>query len=189
VLSTGADSQFVQIDGFLVNDSSGAAEQTLILQAGDRLFQARLADGKLPSLAKGALLRVRGMTALQVQYSDQFVFPVGFSLLLRSPGDVTVLRNAPWWTAERMLYLVSGGVALIFAALAWIMILRRRVHLQTTDLRQAKEAAEEASRTKGEFLANMSHEIRTPMNGVYSRFLKNRSWQARPGSHFLPVAG
>lgn len=33
-------------------------------------------------------------------------------------------------------------------------------------LRQAKEAAEAASRAKGEFLANMSHEIRTPMNGI-----------------------
>jgi|GEM_PF-2210289 len=45
-------------------------------------------------------------------------------------------------------------------------------------MRQARDAAEEANRTKSQFLANMSHELRTPLNSVIgfaSILLKNKA--------------
>ncbi|MEO8128100.1 MAG: response regulator [Bryobacteraceae bacterium] len=44
--------------------------------------------------------------------------------------------------------------------------LESEVAVRTSELRAAKNRAEEVARLKSEFLANMSHEIRTPMNGV-----------------------
>jgi signal transduction histidine kinase len=90
--------------------------------------------------------------------------PVAFWILLQGPFGLVDNDAVPPRLEEIFHRFISTTAALmVLSCTLLIYILHQRT---TSQLRRAKEAAEESLRAKGEFLATISHEIRTPMNGI-----------------------
>jgi signal transduction histidine kinase len=114
------------------------------LQSGKSVWHARLSGAASHDESEkwlpGSRVRVAGICLIESTPSDATgVAPMLFRLLVRSPADVQLLRPPSWWTMER----VQRGVALLLVAVAfavaWVLVLRRRVRAQTGIIRQQLE--------------------------------------------------
>lgn len=141
------DGRLVQIDAELIGRDAVASDPTLILRAGSILFSATLPkNATLPSSqwTEGSTLRITGVVSLQVDplgtsLGEGSVRTQSLHILLRTPGDIAVLRTPSWWTPRHTLDSLAGAGFLGLLALAWIVVLRHRVEQQTRALRASEE--------------------------------------------------
>lgn len=145
--------------------------RTLILEAMDDSVMVINRAGRIVDLNPAAeqFLGVNMREAIGVPLREYFPEWAGIfgqvgqrehfetELEINRQGAVKTLRLATWQMSTWW-----GGTAGRLILLQDISVFRQ----MERGLRQAKEAAEDATRAKSLFLANMSHEIRTPINAV-----------------------
>jgi len=136
-----ADTRLVQLQADLRQSVFQKGAVRMTLQAENMLFEAWMdAPSDWRSPEPGSLLELAGVYVLQFDENHQ---PIGFKLLVRSPGDIRILQTPSWWTAGRSLSVAAGLGICTLLGVFWVTLLGRRVRRQTLQIRAQleKEAA------------------------------------------------
>ena len=82
-------------------------------------------------------------------------------------GFVPQMKASEGIGSITLLVIWVFGLLMLLVAVGFMYLVRAQVKIQESEeLREAKAAAENASKAKSVFLSSMSHEIRTPINAV-----------------------
>ncbi len=134
------ESELVQLQGKVIEHSLFRSTQAFVVQRKKTVFSVSApphADlGILPN--PGSTVRITGICVTEVDVVTGRV--IGFRLISRSPADIVVLQNGPWWTRTRVLVLMTSLGTGALMALLWVVVLRRRVASQTELIRATVES-------------------------------------------------
>ncbi len=169
LLSEDYDGALVRLRGRLMNRAQRGDEQVLVLEAENLILSARVAtnktDRRFAALQIGSELELTGVCLPQPMENWNPSISSraeSFQLLLRSSNDVLLIRNPPWWTLSRLLWMLGIMSVILLAGFSWVFVLDRRVRHQTAIIQQKiqREAVlEERTRIAREFHDTLEQEL------------------------------
>ncbi|MCU0246224.1 MAG: PAS domain-containing protein, partial [Bryobacter sp.] len=133
------DSRLVRMEGLVeaVFAASGGGLRVRMMEAGRR-FTASIPEeigaDRLEFLETGSRVRVTGTLQCNRAYASREAVD-SFGILVRGSRDIELLVRAPWWTEARMLRMLLTLAAVGLASAIVIAVLRRRVRMQTAEIR------------------------------------------------------
>jgi PAS domain S-box-containing protein len=134
------DSALVTMEGTVVSHSDFANQESFVLKKDTSMFTVTIKPKTHRVIPEGSVIRVVGICVDQM---NVLLRPESFSVLVRSPSDMQVIRKAPWWNLQRILIAVGILLAATLAVFFWAAMLRNEVTQKTEALRATLESIEE----------------------------------------------
>ena len=139
-VKAGLHGRLIRLSGLLRSQPSSGV---LYLEDGDFLVPVDAsALAELPSrLTVGCRIAVTGVCVMNVEgWRPTAVFPRidGFTLVPRAAEDIEILSRPPWWTAGRLLAVISTLLAVIVGIVIWNTSLRRLARKRGRELYRAQ---------------------------------------------------
>jgi PAS domain S-box-containing protein len=131
--------RWVVLNARLLNQTRVGSRSILTLQTEDRIFTAHCPGSLAEEISDspaGTLLRLTGIYRILANEARQ---PAGFEMTLASTEGIRVLERPSWWNLKHTATVI-GVLALVLAATSlWVLLLRRKVGLQTARLEQSEQ--------------------------------------------------
>ena len=142
MVDTSYQGALVRTEGQIISVSSDRSTLTL---DGDgvpfTVDTSTLSGQDVQPFAVGAKLRVTGRCLLETSKTSNFsMFPQiqGFKIIVRSPADVEILAQPPWWTPGRLFGAILVLLAILLGLSIWNRTLNRLVQRRGKELAKAE---------------------------------------------------
>ena len=127
----------------------------------------------------GATVHIAGICVVEYEnasVADAFPRFRSMTVLPRTPDDIVVLQNPPWWTPARLLTTICVVLAVLAGAFAWVIVLHRLAERRGRELfrecqaheaeRQSREIAEIRMRDRTRLAVELHDTISQTLTGA-----------------------